>query len=95
MQATQMFEVLQAKIEALEARIAKLEAPATKTETTEMTDEHALQIMTGSLKDKKHKEAAETLGLTYGQIYSCRLEYTFKHIHKDLKSKGFKNPWVK
>lgn len=57
--------------------------------------EHALRVLDGDLKDKKHKEAAETLGLTYGQIYSCRLEYTFKDVHKELKSKGYTNPWAK
>jgi hypothetical protein len=52
-------------------------------------------ILDGEMKDKKHKEAAEALGLTYGQIYSCRLEFTFKDIHKELRNNGWKNPWVK
>lgn len=87
---------LQALVLSLQARIEKLETPAPKAEPTEMTDDHARRIMTGDLKDKKHKDAAEALGLTYGQVYSCRLEYTFKHIHKELRSTaGYKNPWVK
>jgi len=87
-----------AKFEALEARIAELESKATKVSNAsqrEMTDDDAKRILTGDLKDVKHKEAAEKLGLSYGQIYSCRLEFTFKHIHKAMKDEGIKNPWSK
>ncbi len=45
-----------------------------------MTDEDASRIKFGDLKDKSHKEAAKVLGLSYGQIYSCRGEYTFTHV---------------
>lgn len=89
---TQMVVDLQQKVEEL---TAKLNAQPAKAEVKEMTKEHALRVLDGDLKDKKHKEAAETLGLTYGQIYSCRLEYTFKDVHKELKSKGYTNPWAK
>src|SRR5689334_11769674 len=61
----------------------------------EMTDTHALQILTGEYKDLNHNKAAQILGLSYGQVYSCRLQYTFRHIHKDLETKGYKNPWKK
>ena len=62
----------------------------------EMTDDDARNILTGELKEMKHKEAAAKLGLSYGQVYSCRGEYTFKHIHKELKgTEGYKNLWVK
>jgi len=60
-----------------------------------MVDADAVRVLTGDLKDKDHKTAAEAAGLTYAQVYSCRLEYTFKHVHKDLKSNGWKNPFVK
>ncbi len=83
----------------LDNRVKTLESaqPATRsTDVKEMTDADAHRIMTGDLKDSKHKEAAATLGLTYGQVYSCRLEYTFKHIHKELKATAeYKNQWVK
>lgn len=56
--------------------------------TREMTDEDARRILpTGDLAEKSHKEAAEALGLSYAQVYSCRGEYTFKHIHKEVKEK--------
>lgn len=85
---------LTARIEALEKKIEELTKPKNEAQR-EMTDDDAKRILTGDLKDKKHKEAAEALGLSYGQVYSCRGEYTFKHIHKELKAAGFKNPWVK
>ena len=79
----------------LQARVEVLETKPTKVEPKEMTKDDAKRILTGDLKDVKHKQAAETLGLTYGQIYSCRLEFTFKDVHKELKNDGFKNPWTK
>jgi predicted Zn-dependent protease len=84
---------LQAQVKSLqEALSAKT---STQTSSKEMTDDDARAILTGAHAQSKHKDAASALGLTYGQIYSCRLEYTFKHIHKELKEGGFKNSWVK
>ena len=60
-----------------------------------MTDADAVEVLTGSAAGLEHKEAAEKLGLTYAQVYSCRLEYTFKHVLKQLREQGFKNPWAK
>lgn len=80
------------KVEELEAKIQPVRNEAQR----EMTDEDARKILTGEFKDMKHKDAAAKLGLSYGQVYSCRGEYTFKHIHKELKSvEGYKNAWVK
>lgn len=95
--SNEIIDQLVAQIASLEARIVELEKKTTvvKVESKEMTDDHARRIMSGDLKDKKHKDAAEALGLTYGQIYSCRLGFTFKHIHKEMKEKGLKNEWIK
>ena len=60
-----------------------------------MTDDDALRVITGDLKDVDHKEAAEKIGLTYAQVYSARLEYTFKHVHKQLRDSKTPNRWVK
>lgn len=81
----------------LQARIVTLETPKpTNTSQREMTDDDARRIMSGDLKDTKHKDAGEKLGLSYGQIYSCRLGYTFKHTHKELAAvAGYKNSWMK
>jgi len=95
---TQIVNDLQQTINDLQARIVVLETPkpATNVSQREMTDDDARRIMAGDLKDTKHKEAGEKLGLSYGQIYSCRLCYTFKHIHKELATiAGYKNAWVK
>lgn len=85
-------------LEALAARVEKLEGlvqPRRNEATREMTDDDARRIMTGDLATAKHKDAASALGLSYGQIYSCRLEFTFKHIHKEMREAGTKNPWAK
>lgn len=91
-------EALNATVEALAARVAaleaKLEARSTKSER-EMTSDDARRIMGGDLADKKHKEAAEALGLSYGQVYSARLGFTFKNVAKELKDSGTKNAWIK
>ena len=60
-----------------------------------MTDADALRVLTGDMKDEAHKEAAEKIGLTYAQVYSCRGEFTFKHVHKTLRDSGWKNPFKK
>jgi hypothetical protein len=83
------------RIEKLETLVlARNASAATK---RNMTDEDALRVLTGDLRDMPHKEAAEKIGLTYAQVYSCRLEFTFKHVHKDLRDnvKEWKNPWSK
>lgn len=60
-----------------------------------MTDEDAVRVLTGDVAGLGHKEAGEAIGLTYAQVYSCRLEYTFKHVHKKLRESGWKNTFVK
>ena len=78
------------------ARVEALEVQTKRPDPKEMTDEMALRVINGDLKDKSHKDAATALGLTYGQIYSARLEFTFKNVHKQLKgTEGYKNKWVK
>lgn len=76
------------RVEALEQA-----SKATNKSEREMTDEDAYKILTGELASLKHNDAAKKLNLSYGQVYSCRLEYTFRHIHKKLAEQGFKNPW--
>lgn len=55
-----------------------------KSERT-MTEEDARRVIVGDLKDVSHKDAAEALNLSYGQIYSARKGFTFKGIHKELR----------
>lgn len=60
-----------------------------------MTDADAMRVLRDDLCELGHKEAAEQLGLTYAQVYSCRLGFTFKHVIRDLEKAGWKNRWAK
>jgi len=82
---------LRKQVEELQSKIE----PKRNEATREMTEDDARRILTGDLATTKHKDAAGTLGLSYGQIYSCRLEFTFKQIHKEMKDANIANPWVK
>lgn len=81
-------------ISALNERVAALEAAAggrqrgPKVERA-MTEADAYRVKFGDLKPPiTHKDAAEQLGLSYGQVFSCRGGYTFKHVKED----GKRNP---
>lgn len=83
---------LQAQVKALMEKAPTSTTPSSK----EMTVEDAKNILIGELKDASHKDAASKLGLSYGQIYSCRGEFTFKQVHKELKANAeYKNKWIK
>lgn len=56
-----------------------------KSERT-MVEEDARRIMLGDLKDMSHKQCAEALNLSYGQIYSARKGFTFKSIYKEWEN---------
>lgn len=77
----------------LQAQVKALTEATTKTTSTgkEMTEDDARRVIFGDLSTTKHKDAADRLGLTYGQIYSARLGFTFKAI----KEEGKTNPWLK
>ena len=90
-------ESQEARIERLEALVAELSSKVNKpkAESREMTADDARRILYGDLKEASHKEASKVLNLSYGQVYSCRLEFTFKAIHKEMSEKGVKNRWTK
>ena len=50
-----------------------------------MSESDARRVICGDLKELSHNKAAEELGLSYGQIYSARKQFTFKSIHKELR----------
>jgi len=68
-------------VEAMNAQPVRDRGP--KSERT-MTDDDARKCMVGEFKDKSHKECAELLQLSYGQIYSARKGFTFKPIYKEM-----------
>lgn len=81
------------KVEDLLAKVdGRNKSAATK---RNMTDADALRVLNGDLKELDHKAAAEAIGLTYAQIYSCRGGFTFKHVIHDLEKAGWKNQWDK
>lgn len=89
---------LERRVEALEQTVMRLSslvdgrnrsAPTKRN----MRDEDALAVLTGEFKELDHKAAAAAIGLTYAQVYSCRLGFTFKHVHKDLRQAGVVLPW--
>jgi hypothetical protein len=45
-----------------------------------MTREDAWKVKFGPLKEATHKAAAKELGLSYGQVYSARGDYTFNDV---------------
>ena len=82
-------KVLQDKVNVLEENAKKLADRRGPKSEREMTDEDARRILSGGdLALLSHKLAAERLNLSYAQIYSCRKEFTFKHIHKEIKQKN-------
>jgi len=87
------FVALKDKLEDIAAKVeGRNKSAAVK---RNMTDADALEVLTGKYKDLGHKEAAEQIGLTYAQVYSCRLCFTFKHVHHKLEKDTWKNPWAK
>ncbi len=90
----QLTELVLAQAETIKELQARIE-PRRNEASREMTDDDARRILFGDLKDIKHKDVASQLNLSYGQIYSCRLEFTFKHIHKEMKAKSIENKWAK
>lgn len=57
-----------------------------------MTEADAYRVKFGDLKDLNHKVTAEKLGLSYGQVFSCRGSYTFKQVRADWKPKDGAKP---
>jgi len=80
------------RIEALEAKVEEFKPRDRGPKSTrQMTDDDARNVIWGDMKDLSHKEAAKELGLSYGQIYSARGEFTFKKLWKEYwDSKGKK-----
>lgn len=101
MPAAITLEMILGKIEELTAKVEELSkggnqggGRGNRQSQREMTDDDARQVL-GELAALKHNEAADKLGLSYGQVYSCRLGYTFKHIRKELEEAKVDNQWLK
>lgn len=91
-QVAELANMLKEQLEAATVRIMALEsaneAKAGPKSERAMTEDDARRILAlGDLEAAGHKEAAEKLNLSYGQIYSCRKGFTFKQIHKEVEMK--------
>ena len=73
-------------VEELTKRIEELEVKRGPKSSREMTEADAKRILVGDMSKISHKVAAEKLGLSYGQIYSCRGGYTFKKLHDEIRA---------
>ena len=77
---------LEERVAILEEKVANIKVRDRGPKSTRtMTDEDAARVKFGDLKDVAHRKAAQELGLSYGQVYSCRLGYTFNHVKEDAK----------
>jgi Arc/MetJ family transcription regulator len=91
-QVAALANMLRDELAAATVRILALEsaneAKAGPKSERAMTEDDARRILAlGDLEAAGHKEAAEKLNLSYGQIYSCRKGFTFKQIHKEVEMK--------
>lgn len=79
---------LDATVSALTERVAVLEEPKARGPKTDrpMTEADAYRAKFGDLKALNHKEAAAALNLSYGQVFSCRGGYTFKHVKPNSRN---------
>ena len=77
-------QALMAEIEVLKAAVEELRSKAPRDRGPKslraMTEDDAKRVKFGDLAKSSHKEAATALGLSYGQIYSCRNGYTFNQV---------------
>lgn len=79
-------EALKAEHEALKQHVHNLPKGRDRGPASEgdMTEQHAIRVMLGDLKDVSHKECAILLKLSYGQIYSARKGFTFKPVYQRM-----------
>jgi hypothetical protein len=80
--AQEEFAALKALVEDLAKRVDVLENGKARGPKAErpMTETDAYRLKFGDHKALNHKDAAAALGLSYGQVFSCRGGYTFKHV---------------
>jgi len=78
-------EMLDKTISNYDHRITELEEKRGPKSSREMTEADARRLLVGDMSKIPHRIAAERLGLSYGQVYSCRGGYTFRKIHDEIR----------
>ncbi len=94
MDTSTQIAALEAAMVTLEARIEELESKKAKKgerdygpDSTKAMDERtALRILVGPYRDWTVKRIANDLGLSRGQVYSLRGEYTMKTVWKTARA---------
>ena len=72
---------LEERLAALEEKVAAIKVRDRGPKSSRaMTAEDAARVKFGDLAKLNHKDAAAELGLSYGQVYSCRGGYTFTNV---------------
>lgn len=83
---TNTIEALTTRVETLEEKLKNVKVrDRGPSSTRTMTEEDAANILMGELANTSHKECANILGLSYGQIYSARNGFTFKKVYKEAQ----------
>jgi hypothetical protein len=91
-----LVQEIQASVKDISAKLDSAQATSargSRQSQRNMEDDDARKVLT-DLADLDHNEAAKQLNLSYGQVYSCRLGYTFKHIRQDLQKNKVQSKWL-
>jgi hypothetical protein len=83
--------LLTEKVQMLEVKLARNKSSAL---VRVMTDDDARLVLGEEFADLNHLDTAQRIGLTYGQVYSARKGFTFKHVARELKLAGVKSKWI-
>jgi len=82
-QASARIEEIERAIDNLEGKMNTRRGPRS---LRPMTEDDARRVILGDLKDVSHAEAANKLGLSYGQVYSARRGFTHRYVHEVPRS---------
>ena len=74
---------LRSEVLVLRLEVQRLKSISIKSDIKAMTENDARRVVFGDLANAPVKEAAEKLGLSYGQVYSAKNGYTFKSVYAE------------
>lgn len=93
-----VWAALEARIAQLAEKVQMLELKLARNKSSAlvrvMTDDDARLVLGEEFAELNHLETAQRVGLTYGQVYSARKGFTFKHVARQLRLAGVKSKWV-
>ena len=74
---------LRSEVLVLRLEVQRLNGTFRSTGIKAMTENDARRVVFGDLANVPVKDAAEKLGLSYGQVYSAKNGYTFKTVYAE------------